>query len=379
MSKVTLREARFDEPDLKGIWEIQRRLLARPQSWSLADFVRMCRHRWLNNPARASEHVFGWVLDSPAEGIVGFVGLVPVRMKIGTTDIVGACGSGFSVLPAHRAYSLGLYKQIMDWGSRHFLVMTTANQIASRLNQRMGMSKIPIMNFDRYLSWPIRPEVHIQWKLDNSAWRNWSSLVGARAPFAWLLKAAARARYAGHRRIRFPGALLPVEPVKAFTEEFTQFWGEHKRAYGITTVRDRAFLQWRHLEMPPSSGTPHVFACRDNGRVRGYLAMMELNPQEGVCPPGRFRVTDVFYDRSRPDVVHSLLNHAFESAKARGCSMFEVLSVSRELADSLQAQRPYVTQAESWSYWYKTSREDVAELCRTEPWWPSGVDGDNYL
>lgn len=374
MSKVTLREARFDENDLREIWDLQRRLFVRNQSCSLTDFVRMCRHKWLDNPARTPDHVLGWVLESAKDGIVGFVGLVPVRMKIGSKELVGASGTMFVVSPAYRAYSLSLYKRFLGWGERHFLVDTASNKVGNKLNA-LGMTKIPVANFDHYFYWPIRPEVAVKWRLDNSAWRNWLSLA-ARAPFSWLLKAVARVRFAGHRRLRFPGATLPVESVKEFTDEFTQFWEDHKNEYGITMVRDRTYLQWRHLEAPPISGTTHVFACRDHGCLRGYLAMLELNPEEGLCSPGRFRVTDVFYDRSRPDALYSLMNHAFEFATARGCSVFEVAGVSRELADMLQAQRPYARQAESWTYWYKAPTQELAEACQREVWWPSGSDGD---
>ena len=374
MSTVTLREARFEEKDLQGIWELQRRLFVRNQSCLLTDFVLMLRHKWLDNPARTPDHVLGWVLESAKDGIVGFVGLVPIKMKVGSREIFGACGTTFVVSPAYRAYSVMLFKQFLGWGERQLLLDTASNKFGNKLNA-FGMTRIPVANFDRYLLWPIRPEVAIKWRLDNSSWRNWSSLI-ARVPFTWLLKAGARVRFARNRRVRFPGATLPVEQVKEFTDEFTQFWEDHKTEYGVTTVRDRTYLQWRFLNAPAVSGITCVFACRDKGRLAGYLALMELNPQEGLCSPGRYRVIDVFYNRSRPDVVYSLMNHAFEFAKARGCSVFEVASVSRELADMLSAQQPYVRQTESWTHWYKVPTQELAEACRREVWWPSGSDGD---
>lgn len=377
MSEVTLREARFDEEDLSGMWALMRRLFGVPYcSCSLTDFVRMYRHKWLDNPARTPDHRLGWVLESPTDGIVGFVGLIPVRMKIGDGEIIGASGTSYGVLPAYRASSLSLYMREMDWGERHLLVDTTSSQVGNYLYTRLkrGMTKIPVKEFDRQFLWLIQPEVPIKWMLDKSAWRIWSALA-ARAPLAWLLKAVARIRFVRHRWLRFPDATLPVEPVKAFTEEYTQFWDAHKHEYGVTTVRDRTFLQWRHLDAPAIIGATHVFACRDNGRLRGYLALMERHRQEGYCP-GHFRVIDVFYDRSRPDVVFSLLNHTFEFAKERGCSVFEVSRVSEELAALLRSQRPYVRQADSWAYWYKAPTTELAEVCQRATWWPSGVDGE---
>ena len=374
MSKVTLREARFEEKDLQGIWELKRQLLARNQSCSLTEFVHMCRHKWLDNPSRTPDHIFGWVLESPKDGIVGFVGLVPVRMKIRNRELVGTCGTTFMVAPAYRVHSLMLYKRFLGWGEKQFLLDTTSNKVGNKLNT-FGMTRIPVANFDRYLLWPIQPEVAIKWRLDNSAWRNWVSLFN-RAPFTWLLKAGARVRFARHRRVRFSGATLPVEQVKEFTDEFTQFWIDHKTEYGITTVRDRTYLQWRYLNGPAVSGINSVFACRENGRLCGYLVMIEIDAKEGLCSPGRYRVIDVFYNRSRTDVVYSLMNHAFEFAKARGCSVFEVAGVSKELADMLLALQPYVRQSESWTYWYKVPTQELAEAFRREVWWPSGSDGD---
>ena len=105
--------------------------------------------------------------------------------------------------------------------------------------------------------------------------------------------------------------------------------------------------------------------------------MIELDPEEGLCSPGRYRVIDVFYNRSRPDALYSLMNRAFEFAKERGCTTFEVAKVSQELANILETQQPYVRQAESWTYWYKVPTQELAEACRREVWWPSGSDGDS--
>lgn len=60
MPKVPVREARFDEADLSGIWTVLRQALPVPySSCSLTDFHQVCRHKWLDNPVRGADHIFG--------------------------------------------------------------------------------------------------------------------------------------------------------------------------------------------------------------------------------------------------------------------------------------------------------------------------------
>src|SRR5437879_6118140 len=103
MSAIKLREAKFNQDDLAGMWDLSRRLFGVPySSFSLAEFVRFNQHFWLDNPARTPNHLLGWILESPKDGVVGFIGLIPVRMKIGQGEIVGASSSSFAVLPKYR-------------------------------------------------------------------------------------------------------------------------------------------------------------------------------------------------------------------------------------------------------------------------------------
>lgn len=376
MSAIKLREAKFNQDDLAGMWDLFRRLFGDPySSCSLAEFVRVYQHFWLDNPARTPNHLLGWILESPQDGVVGFIGLIPVRMKIGQEEIVGASSSSYAVLPKYRAYSVALLKKSLEWGEKSFLLDTTSSPVGNRLYEKIkiGFQKIPIKHFDYQMLWLIRPEVSVKWVLGRSPWRNWFKLVD-RKPFSWLLKAAARIRFVRHRKLYFSKAILPVEQVTVFTDEFTKFWGEHKDQYGITTVRDRAFLQWRYQDAPKILGTTHVFACRDSGSLEGYLILLERDQQEGICP-GHFRVLDVFYNRSRPEVVSSLMNHAFGFAKAGGGSIFEVSGVSHELQDMLRSQRPCLRQTDSWAYWYRAPTKELADRCECEVWWPSKTDG----
>lgn len=376
MSTIKLREAQYQEDDLAGMWNLFRRLFGEPfSSCSLGEFRCFYQHFWLNNPARTPDHPLGWIIECPKEGVVGFVGLIPIRIQISGKEILGGGTSSFAVLPEYRVYSLALLKKVLGWGEKHFLLDTTSSPVGNQLHQKLkvGFNKIPIKKLDYYMLWVMRPEVFVRWALSRSSWQRWLTVVDLK-PFSFLLTAAAIVRFARHRTLHFEEARFPVEQLTVFTDEFSRFWSDHKDQYGVTTVRDQAFLQWRYLDAPPILGFTRVFACRANGQLQGYLALLERKRQEGICP-GHFRVLDVFYDRRKPEVVRSLMNHAYEFAKTRGGSIFEVSTVGLELQDLMRTARPYLKQANAWAYWYRAPTKDLAECCEREAWWPSRMDG----
>lgn len=378
MARPIVREARFDEKELAGIWPVLRQAFPVPYgACTLTECINMHRHKWLENPARTCDHVFGWVLESPTDGIVGFVGQVPVRIKVGERELVGASGTSFCTFPVYRNYSLMMLKPLMDWGDRHFLMTTTANQISAQVNQSFGMNMVRSMSYAPQLFWLFRPEAVVKWRLAQLKQKAWHRLA-EKFPGAILLKRIARIGFVRHQRLKFECPKLSVEPVASFMEEFDELWHDNKNDYGITTVRDRVFLTWRHLQDTGVLGKTFVFACRDNGKMRGYVALQVLSGEVG-CIPDLCMVTDLFYERVRRDVLHNLMNHAFDFARVNGCSGFAVMGYAKEVIEQLKTQRPYIRRSRTSGYWYKGPTQAMIGLSEKETWWPSGVDGDSNL
>src|SRR5436309_2288981 len=69
--------------DLPCIWQVCARAFPAYAGTTLDEFAALCRHRWLNNPARTCDEPFGWVLETSDRRIVGFHGLVPIRLWLG--------------------------------------------------------------------------------------------------------------------------------------------------------------------------------------------------------------------------------------------------------------------------------------------------------
>lgn len=373
-----VRAARFEEKELEGILLVLQQ--AFPSFYggcSLADFLREQQHKWSENPARTPDHEYGWVLETPEEGIVGFVAILPVRIKIGDREVAGGAGCSLAVLPAFRNYSLLLSKQLMEWGDRHFYITTTANEISDGLNRALGLHPVPIRDFSHQLLWLLRPEATVQLAISRSAWRPLQGLTG-RWPGSALLKIIARLWFMNYRRIAFTSPVLPIESVTSFTGEFDELWETNKKDYDITTVRTRAFLDWRHFGTGSRVGQTFVFACRDGGVLRGYIAVQERSPEAGYLS-GHYVVTDLFYERTRTDVMHNLMNHAFAFVSERGGSVFQVSGYSADVVDELKTQRPRIRRDRPDPYWYQGRPQFDQILSDARRWWPSGADGDSNL
>jgi hypothetical protein len=314
-----------------------------------------------------------------------------------------------------------MLSEYMNWGTNRFLLNTTANAITSTIH-RSGihrMRPIPLQDFDRRLLWILDFKALVRWKMNQrgeaqSGRAGWlrrivssgpgQSALALAAPLAFGVTGGMRAAlFAGLRgmRIRYAGRELQIEPVARFGSEFDALWDRVKGRYAVTTERTAAFLNWRHIDAPPLLGRSFALACRDEGRLVGYIALRA--PANTV--PGHFIMTDLFYDDAIPEALPSLLNGAFDLAVAQSATVFEVFGFHPSLYRRLHEQRPYVLrrselerigrtaslrslmtlfdwrwrEAESVTYWYRAPNAELERVCAAETWWPSGVDGDLNL
>ena len=377
MDKVALREAKLE--DIPGIWKLCSGQFDEFRDSLYQDFYDLCIHRWRDNPARAPEHVFGWVLEAPDKEIAGFLGLVPMKVKIADRYMTAASGTSWAVDLPYRSYSLYLYKQFMSWGDRNLLFDTTAGEIANKFHThlKLGMNKIPLVDFGETFQWILRPEVLVERKLKELASKKKALTSIYFSPAIKLAALFGRFRFLRNSRIRFKCGKLPVEPVDSFTDEFDRFWEDNKRDYGITIVRNKEFLNWRHIKTPKLAGKSFVFACRDKGRLAGYIAIAKRGYMNSR--PGHFVVTDIFYSLGRKDVIRNLMNHAFSFAKDNGASTFEISGFNPVIMNETRDQRPRIFKSLNWTYWYKAPASEALEISRSGTWWPSGCDGDLNL
>ncbi|HET6468457.1 MAG TPA: hypothetical protein VFG43_08790 [Geminicoccaceae bacterium] len=407
--------------DLPAVWRFCAQSYGVFRGCSYQEFRDLWDHRWRHNPAAHPGQPLGWVLETLEAEVVGFAGLVPLRLKIGPESLVAFCGANWSVHPAYRQHSLAIFRQYTALGESHVVLSTGVRPAAAILHAR-AMQRIPVDGIDRALWWIIDPKRFLAWKVAQlgAASRVWRAVaaapvlgaLGAAWPVALGICTDPERRvlpWLGRARIAFDCRPLAVERVTWFTAEFDRYWSEHRRRCDVTVERDSEFLNWRHVLLPEAAGECFALACRDRGRLLGYATLQ--TPGYHGRLPGCFTVTDLFYPPEREDVLGNLMNAAFRFAVERGGTVLKLSGFHPAVHAALASQRPIVIAPDTLrtllpdglgrgllagsglgrktrpaarrlpegSYWYKVPTAELARICRSGSWWPSGIDGTSNL
>lgn len=349
MSRAFIRAA--DLSDIPGIWSLCSTYFDEYRGSTLKDFHDLCLYRWRDNPARTDAHPFGWILETGERKIVGFLGLVPMRVQVGDRVVTAASGTSWVVDVAYRSYGLDLYKKYMSWGDRYLLLDTTAGPIASQFHQRlkMGMEPIPRESSQK-LIWILNPVRYLIRKI----WRTFMRNAEKGLP-----------------------SVEEVEQVFAFTEEFDVFWNEMRSELGVTVVRDRAYLTWRFLKKPKLSGRSFVFTNKnEKGDLLGYLVLQQGGYMNR--PSDHFVITDMVFRKSEGPAFQLFLK-ALSFVKEKKGTVLEASNFHPRLMEELKRLQPRVTQIPHCTYWFKAPSEELRDELREKLWWTSNADGDLNL
>ncbi len=315
-----------------------------------------------------------------------------------------------------------IFRQYLALGASRVL-LSTGIAPAARSARARSMQQIPLDHIDRSLWWIINPAKFLALKADrlgskSPVWRKLAasapamSILGRAWSFAFGIYSDPARRilpWFGRARVAFDCPVLPVEPVDWFGEEFDSFWNEYRDHYDVTTERSSAFRNWRHRLLPPSSGQCFAFACRENGRLLGYIALQTPGTRSESVVPDSYNVTDLFYPPERTDVLGNLMNTAFRFAVEQGATVLKSSGFHPRLQDALLATRPHVVDplikedlsvgrlsrivsrilsfnrgqsdgtSRLGSYWYQVPHATLAATCSTGSWWPSAIDGTGNL
>ncbi|HEX2529066.1 MAG TPA: hypothetical protein VHL31_22570 [Geminicoccus sp.] len=430
--RVRVRGVQLD--DLPAIWRFCAESYDVYRGCSFEDFRSVWHHRWLHNPAAAPGQPLGWLLENDASQVVGFYGVVPVRLRIGGRAVTAFSGSNWIVHPDYRRHKLkegngaesgsqALFREYMALGAQNVLVSTGVAPAAATARERV-MKRIPVEGIDRSMWWIIDPKRFLALKVaqlgaKSAIWKAVASaapalnMLGPLWPIALGIYTDPKHRirpWLSPARIEFDCPELPVERVTSFRHEFDAFWAEHRESYDVTTERSSAFLRWRHCMLPESVGQSFVFACRDHGRLLGYVALQTPGTRSDTVLRGSYTVTDLFYPPGREDVLGNLMNAAFRFVVEQNGTVLKASGFHPVVQAALASQRPHVIEPDALqnlargralrllaarslrkghntatepkpkgSYWYKVPTRDLAETCESGSWWPAAIDGTSTL
>ena len=328
---------------------------------------------WDRNPAKTDAIPAGWVLEDPAEGMVGFLGNVPAPFKVGDAVLLSCAMTSWLILPAFRSFAPMMASRFFGQEGPGIWLNTTANEPVARVCQAFGARPAPLPSLERTLYWVTSARRFLQGALSHVGLASPLAMIGELAG-AVPLKAVSlmRSRSASAGTVR--GEILTVDRCGA---AFDQLWEAGSPAVRACSVRSAEQVGWRYF---PSarSGYGLLGHTETGGALAGYLAYRVENVGRGQMR--RMIITDVF---TRPDHAAStaaLVVAAIRLARSQGVALVETTGGAHEYHQAALSLKPYSRARSARAYLYRTKDPKLTEVLGDPGAWHATLyDGDASL
>jgi hypothetical protein len=333
-------------------------------------------HLWSNNPAYDRDWPAGWIIETAAERIVGFLGNVPLTYFFKGRRLRAAACSTWVVDKDFRSHSLFLLSKFTGQRGADLLLNTTANANASRVLSAMRINKVPVPHYDIALFWVTSPWGFARSLLRKNLKRIRTKLMRpasvpkrSTAKASPLAPARAMGALAGNRILR---------EYRSFDDGFDRLWAILRDGPFLLGARDSVTLNW-HFRAQLEGGRACAFGIESAG---GALESYAIFSRQDSHELGLTRLQLVDFQTTRPDFADlaPLLRHARQRAAAEGVHMVEAVGFHPDVRRALEDLRPWRRRLSSWLFFYKAPDPALAaDLKNTAVWNPSFFDGDGSL
>jgi hypothetical protein len=332
-----------------------------------------------SNPYRSSRVPLGFVLEHQGR-IGGYIGQLPVPMKLGRSVTTAFVGHNFCVEEGFRGHGLKLVRAFagnagVPKASPVFLVGTSLNEVSFRIILRYGFKPLQMGRICWLRILRFKAVLKAFTNRQRQAGSRWGQLDNSRllsvisAPFDPFLRIAS---VAGLSKTR-----LETRPLERFGSEFDRLWRDVSAHYGILVVRDSQYLNWRYIEYPLEK--PRVFsACDRRGNLRGFLVVnIVAEVPAGLRTAFILELFTLPDDMTaQQDLLRAALRYANEKHVDRVSARFFPAQIGKLLKKNLFFRR----QMSHCAYVHKGSAllpEDF--VCNEDNWFASPGDGDASL
>jgi predicted N-acetyltransferase YhbS len=367
--QITLRL--FEERDRDGLYAVYREAFGEE---ALARFDRRWQWQFVDNPAAGLAPLMLWVGELEGR-IVGCLSSHMTRLKIGNRELPHRFSNDLAVSTTARGWGLGTRLIGAYYASvKHLATALYFTPTNRRIHDRHGYQPVRLYPM---LVRPMNVGAMARFELTSGRRPAWLS----RAPMSWLVRSGAATaglavsianRFIRPRRSR----TYRVEQAATAGDEFDALWQSLRSHFPITTVRDRAFVQWRFFDDPAFSHA--VLVARDGtGTPRGYLAISS-SENRGMRVG---RVVDVFCSPEEPDVLDALLREALDRFDAARVDVVSSLGMDARLRRHLQRylyMLPPGHQSPVLVAWRERD-EDRAMVFDESSYHLTGADGDQWF
>lgn len=332
-------------------------------------------HLWANNPVY---HEFpnwpiGWVLENECDGVVGYIGNVPLLYEFGDKRLVVSSSRALVVDTRYRSYSLPLLSHFFKQKNVDLFLDTTVNLEAGKAHEIFRALRVPSGNWDQSVFWItdyqgfstsllVRKEVRGAKKL--------SYPVSA----GLFLRDVLAGRVLKTRRNGFePGFCAK------FDDRFDDFWQKIRKSgpRRLLANRSREVLDW-HFKHPLAKGRAWVLTMSKGSALAAYaIFFRQDNPQFALK---RMCLVDFQALDGQIELLHPLLCHALARCRGEGIHMLEAIGFPPEKQRVIESLSPDRRSLSSWRYFYKATNRQLAESLKDpRAWDPSCFDGDASL
>jgi hypothetical protein len=252
------------------------------------------RLAWIDRAAEDDLRPMRWVLVA-GDAVVGFLGAVPLRYRLGDRVQVAYTPSEYMVHPRHRFHGIRLMRAFFD----DCADCVTCDDVEATVKVTEWLGARPVGRMVRHTK-----------VLDARVLKQRAEWAHAALPglgvATWGLAAADRIRARRHRRTE-------VVPVETFDARFDAFFAATGDGRTASVVRDARFLNWRY---GPASPHPdrEIRVVTDGADLAGYV-VFHRSTREGRV--GRILDLQV-RDPADQSTFDALLVHAVAGLRALG-------------------------------------------------------------
>jgi acyl carrier protein len=248
--------------------------------------------------------------------VVGHMGAIPVRLKLGSAERHTAWLVDTMVVESHRASALGSRLMVQAYEDLPFALSLGQTAEMRTILVRLGWKQVAPLQTAQLL---IRPEKVLKGKLPS--------------PVAWAAGLGVTMSAALHDALR-DRVRFESREVGQFNEEHDLLWQRVSRDIGCGVVRDASYLNWKYVDQP---GQEFVrLEMRDNHTLVGSAVLMFREPDRDYQYHRAFLV-DLVAPLSNGALLRPLVRAVAAAAEERGAHALICMHVNAALTATLRA------------------------------------------
>lgn len=330
---------------------------------------------WDENPAQKGgadqDWPRGWVLESAAGEIVGFLGNLPSQFEFQGQTLRVAVSFTWAVDLDYRSLSMFLLAKHFAQKDIDLFITTTARQVSGAAFAPFKAVRMPITSYEIAL-----------FEIGDYAEFAKSLALRKKIPLPWLVALPLSLLFrvlAFRSHGRSVTQKIQVRFLERFDSRFDDFWRELKKIQSekLLAVRDLATLNW-HYEHALRDQRAWIAVYERDGKIISYAIFYRQDNLSYRL--SRMRLADFQSLESDESIARALVEAAVVRCRSMGIGMLESVGFAHEKRIHLEQVFRYSRKLEAWPYFYKAAEPGLAKKLENDKVWdPSLYDGDGSL